>query len=212
MPTIPKRRQMPGKPRCRVDKINACERGPHGLLLRDKFAVPSRWHSTGRLALGYVALLFSIILLLPVQTSCMSSTGGRSERDREPQDVARLSAMAQQRCKARGYPAGEPSRPFATDGCTAWPDDVVLSCCMEHDMTYWCGGSRDARKQADAALRDCVVAAYGEWPGPVLGWMMQAGVTSAGSPHLPTYWRWGYGHEFGGGYSDGSGPEPDHPE
>ena len=99
-----------------------------------------------------------------------------------------------------------------TDGCTGWPDDVVLNCCIDHDMAYWCGGSREDRKQAVAALRDCVVAAYGEWPGPVLGWMMQAGASSAGSPHLPMYWRWGYGHAFGGGNSDGSEAGGDHSE
>ncbi len=70
----------------------------------------------------------------------------------------------------------------------------------------------DVDRLAAAALRDGVVTANGEWPGPVLGWMMQAGASSAGSPHLPTYWRWGYGHAFGGGYSDGPEAGGDHSE
>ena len=87
----------------------------------------------GRLTPGRTVLVLAIALLLPIQNTCVSSKRARSEREIEPEDVARLAA---------------------------------------------------------AALRDCVVAAYGEWPGPVLGWMMQAGASSAGSPHLPMYWRW----------------------
>jgi CubicO group peptidase (beta-lactamase class C family) len=144
---------------------------------------------------------------LVVLQGCTPLTQAMAQEEIEEQAAGHLSCVARQRCAARGFPAGVPAQAFATDGCTGWPDEVVLSCCIDHDMAYWCGGSRKARKQADAGLRACVKEKYGEWPGPVVGWMMQAAVTTAGSPHLPTYWRWGYGHEFGGGYCDDPGPD-----
>ena len=40
----------------------------------------------------------------------------------------------------------DPSYPFTTDGCTLWPDGFWQSCCVEHDMAYWCGGSAEERR------------------------------------------------------------------
>lgn len=94
----------------------------------------------------------------------------------------------------------KPLRPFVTDGCSfwpdGWPDGSWAECCVTHDIAYWCGGSRKARRAADNALHDCVVARFDDWRGPVLGTFMEAGVWIAGVPWLPTYWRWGYGHAY----------------
>lgn len=57
-------------------------------------------------------------------------------------------------------------------------------------MAYWRGGTADDRKQADEALRDCVAEKTGNSP---LASAMYSGVRLGGSPHFPTWFRWGYG-------------------
>jgi hypothetical protein len=93
-------------------------------------------------------------------------------------------------------------RPFATDGCTLFPDgtsehkDLWLHCCVDHDHKYWMGGAKEDRLKADRELRACV-AAVGE---PKTGALMMAGVRAGGTPYLPTSWRWGYGWPYLRGY------------
>ncbi len=92
--------------------------------------------------------------------------------------------------------------PFVSDGCSAWPDgtfaqaNLWLSCCETHDKAYWMGGTREQRKQADEALRDCV-ADIGQ---PEIAEIMLAGVRVGGSPWWPTSFRWGYGWPWPRGY------------
>ena len=93
-------------------------------------------------------------------------------------------------------------KPFTTDGCSEFPDGTPshktlwLSCCTEHDKTYWQGGTYDQRLQADKALRRCV-ASLGE---PGIAALMLAGVRVGGSPYWPTRFRWGYGWPWPRGY------------
>ncbi|MBX2882849.1 MAG: hypothetical protein KTR32_23060 [Granulosicoccus sp.] len=89
-------------------------------------------------------------------------------------------------------------RPFTSDGCSAFPDGTLgqnelwLTCCTAHDYAYWKGGTREERKQADLALRECV-ASVGEEEVALL---MLAGVRVGGTPYLPTSFRWGYGWPY----------------
>jgi len=92
-----------------------------------------------------------------------------------------------------------PPKPFVTDGCSSWPDGVWQRCCVEHDMRYWCGGTRAQRREADAALRTCVAASPG-FGVSVVAPIMRAGVAIGGAPCWPFYWRWGYGHPWPRGY------------
>ena len=108
-----------------------------------------------------------------------------------------LETRAQRWCEERGEPAGPPSLPFATDGCSMWPDgmftgDAWQSCCVEHDIAYWCGGPPRLRAEADETLRRCVVESFARW----MGALMHAGVALKGHPWVPAYWRWGYGHDY----------------
>lgn len=52
-----------------------------------------------------------------------------------------------------------PPKPFKTDGCTLSPDFNFKHCCEDHDRTYWRGGAREQRREADIAIHDCVRAA-----------------------------------------------------
>lgn len=58
----------------------------------------------------------------------------------------------------------QPLKPFLTDYCTAYPEgtrdqpDLWKHCCIEHDLYFWAGGSRDDRKETDLRLKTCVEA------------------------------------------------------
>jgi hypothetical protein len=92
---------------------------------------------------------------------------------------------------------------FRSDGCSQFPDgtwtqqDLWCSCCITHDIAYWQGGSRKQKKQADQALRKCVLEKTGN---QLLADTMYYGVTLGGSPIFPTWYRWGYGWYYGRGY------------
>ncbi len=97
---------------------------------------------------------------------------------------------------------GDTLKPFASDGCSAFPDGTVaqkqlwLSCCIAHDKAYWQGGTYEQRKTADLALQQCV-ASVGH---PNIAQLMLAGVRVGGSPYFPTAFRWGYGWPYLRGY------------
>jgi len=91
---------------------------------------------------------------------------------------------------------------FSSDGCSSFPDGTLkqqnlwLSCCTEHDLSYWAGGTYDQRLAADQQLRRCVA----EINQPKIAEVMFLGVRLGGSPFFPTRFRWGYGWPFPRGY------------
>lgn len=93
-------------------------------------------------------------------------------------------------------------RPFNSDGCSSFPDGTIeqnklwLNCCIDHDKSYWAGGTYEERESADEALKQCVVG-VGE---PEIAQLMLAGVRVGGSPYFPTTFRWGYGWPYLRGY------------
>lgn len=90
-------------------------------------------------------------------------------------------------------------RPFTSDGCSLFPDqsqisgDNWCSCCFEHDIAYWRGGTATQREAADRALQTCVTDKTGN---AVLGRLMYEGVQAGGSPYFYNWYRWGYGWGF----------------
>ena len=90
-------------------------------------------------------------------------------------------------------------RPFSSDGCSLFPDSSVItgddwcSCCFEHDIAYWKGGTEAEREAADRALQSCVAAKTGD---ELLGRMMYEGVRAGGSPYFYNWYRWGYGWDY----------------
>lgn len=91
-------------------------------------------------------------------------------------------------CRAQHGDDALPPTPFTTDGCSFWPDDGYVECCVVHDMAYWCGGTSEERRTADDTLRACI-RRHERW---LATWML-AGVRVGGAGWLPTPWRWGYG-------------------
>jgi hypothetical protein len=89
--------------------------------------------------------------------------------------------------------AGDP-RAFSYDGCTLFPEGTEKDpklwsdCCLEHDLYYWAGGLKTARKAADLRLRECVT----EKGEPGIARLMYLGVKLGGySPVKLSRQRWG---------------------
>jgi hypothetical protein len=120
----------------------------------------------------------------------ISTIGGHDEAE-----LRTWAEEAREHCLRRTGQA--PPYPFTTDGCTLWPDGTWQSCCVEHDVLYWCGGSADARRVADEQFRACVSDHGGRALAPILYWSIRLG----GNPWLPVYWRWGYGWAWPRGYT-----------
>ena len=93
-------------------------------------------------------------------------------------------------------------KPFSNDGCSLFPDgsfkqkDLWCNCCVVHDVAYWQGGSDAQRLAADKKLRSCVLK---KTKNPVLAELMYQGVRVGGSSMIPSWYRWGYGWEYGVG-------------
>jgi hypothetical protein len=133
-----------------------------------------------------VVLTFAAALLC----ACTPTVHRLAPYRSDPAAAAALERTAQTECVlARGV---IPPHHFTTDGCSMWPDDGWVGCCIEHDMAYWCGGTSADRVRADATLRDCVSAVR----GAPLAWLMYSGVRVGGAPWEPFPWRWAYGWDY----------------
>ncbi len=97
----------------------------------------------------------------------------------------------------------EALKPFSSDGCSQFPDGTLsdknlwCDCCITHDLAYWQGGSRQQKKQADEALRDCILKTSNS---SLLAETMYTGVRLGGLPIFPVWYRWGYGWQYGRGF------------
>lgn len=94
-------------------------------------------------------------------------------------------------------------KPFESDGCSLFPDRSLINeddwceCCIEHDIAYWQGGTKEQRQQADKLFRECILSKTND---KVLANIMYVGVRFGGSPYFPTWYRWGYGWNYQRGY------------
>ena len=94
-------------------------------------------------------------------------------------------------------------REFTTDGCSYFCDgnaahpQLWRDCCISHDTAYWRGGNAQARRSADASLRECVLVRTGH---KTLAGLIYRGVRLGGTPWIPAGFRWGYGWGYGRGY------------
>jgi hypothetical protein len=116
----------------------------------------------------------------------------------DPAAAAALARRAGDVCAAMDPPEGLPARAFVTDGCSSFPDGDWVECCVTHDIPYWCGGTSDARAEADEALRACVA----ERRSRFLARAMKLGVRLGGHPVWPAHFRWGFGRDWPSGYTD----------
>ena len=124
---------------------------------------------------------------LVAHTSIDPYMSNREKRDQ-------LELLAEQYCREKqSLPRRTdaivlPDYIFTTDGCSRWFDESWVSCCVVHDIMYWCGGSDEDRKEADNIIMDCA-----NKKASLMGDIIYPGVRLGGLPWLPTPWRWGYG-------------------
>ena len=78
---------------------------------------------------------------------------------------------------------------YVSDKCSWFPDGNYGDCCVEHDKSYFFGGTKKERRSADNKLYECV---KGKGRGFVAK-MMWVGVRIGGVGFLPTSFRWGFG-------------------
>jgi hypothetical protein len=131
--------------------------------------------------------------------ACSATHHGPEPYRSDPVVGADLSARAAAFCAAENPDAPQPVKPFLTDGCSLFIDaNWDLDCCIEHDIKYWCGGSAEQREAADRAFGECV----GANSARIVGKEMELGVRVGGHPIWPTRYRWGFGHDYTGGYPD----------
>ncbi|PCI27456.1 MAG: hypothetical protein COB67_08465 [SAR324 cluster bacterium] len=109
-----------------------------------------------------------------------------------------MELEAQSFCAEKRGLENLPPHNFTTDGCSAWPDDPWLACCIQHDIKYWCGGSSEDRESADQKFRTCL----NDEGYSMTGNLMFLGVRIGGSPSSPFPWRWGYGWDWPRGYDE----------
>lgn len=95
--------------------------------------------------------------------------------------------------------ASDELRPFSSDGCSLFPDASLISsddwcsCCFQHDLSYWRGGTSGERQTADQRLQACVLEKTGN---RTLATVMYDGVRFGGSPYFYNWYRWGYGWSY----------------
>lgn len=142
----------------------------------------AHWHGHRILLAAVGPALLSGCTTLVATTSIEPYT---KQKDRR----AVLERLAENYCEQkRGLGSERPDYIFTTDGCSRWPDGGYVTCCIVHDIAYWCGGSADDRREADESLRSCLSEKTA-----ALGYLVYSGVRVGGMPWLPTPWRWGYG-------------------
>lgn len=83
---------------------------------------------------------------------------------------------------------------FKSDNCSLFPDCDYGDCCVEHDKSYYFGGSWTQRWRADKKLFKCVAAKKGV-QHKLLAPVMWLGVRAFAVPWLPTPFRWGFGKD-----------------
>lgn len=86
--------------------------------------------------------------------------------------------------------------PFQSDGCTGWIDSFVgkdyTSCCLDHDIRYWIGGTKKEKLETDLALRKCV----NKIAGHPMGELMFVFVWMWGKLDSTDVTRWANGWKF----------------
>ncbi|MBU1557574.1 hypothetical protein KKC45_01280 [Patescibacteria group bacterium] len=88
-----------------------------------------------------------------------------------------------------------PSKEFKTDGCTLWPDSFFDyqwgELCVEHDISYWKGGTSEERLISDLRFKNSANAVM-SYSGDI----MYVSSRIFGGKYSPFHWRWGYGWSY----------------
>lgn len=180
------RHQFLGCPRNRIDTL------PPPLIISPFACICAKASTMQPQWIWRMAPLLSGVLLLLSSAGC-TATRFRVEPFRSDVVQARLLQQRAREvcCKHRGA-TDLPPHAFTSDGCSMWPDGDWVECCIEHDIAYWCGGTPNDRRRADATLAQCVAS----HEHPCLSTVMYNGLRGAGALPLPLPFRWAYGWDW----------------
>ncbi|MAZ47866.1 MAG: hypothetical protein CME65_04845 [Halobacteriovoraceae bacterium] len=91
---------------------------------------------------------------------------------------------------------------FESDYCTYFPEgtlekpDLWKSCCFDHDLRYWFGGSSADMLMADNKLRNCVTQKAGSFYGNLMYYGVRAGHFSPVKNERKWSWGWNFERAF----------------
>lgn len=93
-------------------------------------------------------------------------------------------------------------RPFSSDGCSQSPNGLngynFVECCVAHDVSYWIGGTLQAKEKADADLAMCIE----QKANKAISEVYLHGVSIGGTAKGLNTFRWGYGWDVVRDYRD----------
>lgn len=82
-------------------------------------------------------------------------------------------------------------RVFSTDGCSSSPnsyfDKNFVECCVQHDIDYWIGGTREQKVASDNRLNQCI---YQKTKSKEVADAYHGGVVLGGEAWAPNTFRW----------------------
>ena len=93
------------------------------------------------------------------------------------------------------YSLKQEARPFKTDGCTMFIDQLKFidknwrACCVEHDFRYWIGGEKSKQDHADLKLKECLSVRASKAIATLMYKSVRLGHLSP--VKHPTKWGWG---------------------
>ena len=117
------------------------------------------------------------------------------ERSTLPQTTSEMHTAAETYIETNDLKT--PINQFSQDGCSLFFDSLPYhdfkAACLNHDIKYWSGGSVEARKEADLALKEEIINS-----GPlgiILAPIMYTGVRLFGDSLITKVVdaNWGYG-------------------
>jgi len=112
-----------------------------------------------------------------------------------PQTTSEMYTLAEVHIETNGLKT--PTNQFSQDGCSLFFDSIPFhdfrTACLNHDIKYWSGGSKEERREADLALKEEIKNTGPA--GTVLAPIMYAGVRLFGDSIITKVVgaNWGYG-------------------
>lgn len=95
-------------------------------------------------------------------------------------------------------------RPFTSDGCSLSPNSFFKAdfteCCVEHDVAYWIGGTKEQKDKSDILLKACMQSKlkpkFNKEISASVAQTYYLGVQAGGVNFMPNSFRWGYGWNY----------------
>lgn len=141
-----------------------------------------------------IALSYALLLLIFSSDDAFCNSLG--------EQLAKANALHGMVVGPRSVPVNKPIlRTFFSDGCSLSPNSFFkvnfAQCCVEHDLAYWIGGTKEQKDLADNQFKMCLQHKLNkDYNGVIQTSVSETyflGVQIGGVNFLPNSFRWGYG-------------------